>query len=52
MKDDLLGICHQCWVPEKAVIMPVISDYIFQSLRGLRSKICRFSFDKSDGVFE
>jgi len=52
MKDDLFGICHQCWVAEKAVIMPVTSDYIFQNLTGLRSKICRFSFDKSDRLFE
>jgi hypothetical protein len=49
MKDDLLEICHQCWVAEKAVIMPVIPDYIFQSLTALRTNFCKISLTKVTG---
>ncbi len=41
-----------CWFAEKAVIMPVISDYTFQSLTGIKTKFLQDFFDKSDRLFE
>jgi hypothetical protein len=38
-----------CWLAEKAVIMPVISDHIFQRLTGIRPIFCKLSLTKVTG---
>src|SRR5262245_58844905 len=41
-----------CWIAERAVIMPGISNYTFQSFPRNKTKFLQDFFDKSDRLFE